>query len=128
MTSRSAEVCVVGAGLAGLAAARALVAAGVDVVVLEARDRVGGRIWNHALDDGTVISVGGTWLGKDQERMFALCRELGLDVYPQYHEGARILRLDGRNYRYNGMAPRIGILPLLSLGLGLKRLQSLARS
>lgn len=95
MEQLQADVCVVGAGFAGLAAARRLVPCGLEVAVLEARDRVGGRVWNRALPDGTVVSAGGTWLGKGQDRMFQLCKELGLEVYPQYKRGAHILRLDG---------------------------------
>jgi monoamine oxidase len=59
-----ADVCVIGAGFSGIAAARKLQDAGLEVVVLEARDRVGGRVWNREMADGTVVSVGGTWLGK----------------------------------------------------------------
>ena len=58
-----ADVVVVGAGLAGLAAARALTAQGASVAVLEARDRVGGRTLNHDLGDGKVVEVGGQWIG-----------------------------------------------------------------
>jgi monoamine oxidase len=57
---RETEVCVVGAGFAGLSAAKRLADSGHQVVILEARDRVGGRTWNRTLDDGTVLSVGGT--------------------------------------------------------------------
>src|SRR6267143_917116 len=70
-----------------LAAARRLKRAGQEVALVEARDRVGGRVWHRETDDGTVVSVGGTWLGRDQNRMFELCRELGLDTYPQFEDG-----------------------------------------
>lgn len=102
MERLEADVCVVGAGFAGLAAARELAHAGRDVVVLEARDRVGGRVWNREMPDGTVVSAGGTWLGKGQDRMFQLCRELGMEVYPQYEQGDQVLRLNGVNHRYGG--------------------------
>ena len=71
-------------------------------MLVEARDRVGGRVWNRSLDDGTVVSVGGTWLGKDQHRLFEMCTELGMATYPQFEDGETILRLDGRNIRSAG--------------------------
>ena len=67
------DVVVVGAGLAGLTAARRLVEAGREAIVLEARPRVGGRLLNHSLSDGTVVEVGGQWIGR------ASCRERVLD-------------------------------------------------
>ncbi|MEU9484019.1 FAD-dependent oxidoreductase [Streptomyces decoyicus] len=127
MEQLQADVCVVGAGFAGLAAARRLVQCGLEVVVFEARDRVGGRVWNRTLPDGTVVSAGGTWLGKGQDRMFQLCQELGLEVYPQYKRGAHILRLDGVNHRYRGGIPAAGPGTLIALGLALVRLNLMAR-
>lgn len=61
---READVAIVGAGLAGLVAARDLIAGGSSVVVLEARDRVGGRLRNEALDGSEVVEVGGQWVAE----------------------------------------------------------------
>ena len=73
---RQVDVVVVGAGLAGLMAARHLRAYGVDVLVLEARDRVGGRTYTTSASDGTLIDMGGQWVGPTQERLIALAAEL----------------------------------------------------
>ena len=64
-----ADVAIVGAGLAGLVAARRLVAAGRRPLVIEARDRVGGRLLNEEIGDGKVVEVGGQWIGPTQERL-----------------------------------------------------------
>lgn len=67
-----ADVAVIGAGFAGLAAARAIAQAGRSVIVLEARDRVGGRVLNHDIGGGQVLEAGGQYIGPTQHRMFAL--------------------------------------------------------
>ncbi len=95
-------------------------------MLLEARDRVGGRVWNRRADDGTVASVGGTWLGKGQERMFELCREFGLEVYPQYEEGDNVAHLGGKNRRYRKY-PNVGPFALVSLGLAFWRLDRILK-
>jgi monoamine oxidase len=120
------DCCVVGAGLAGLAAALRLRDRGRSVALLEARDRVGGRVWNRPTADGTVVSVGGTWLGKRQDRMFALCREHGLEVYPQYERGDTVMHLGGTNRRYQGV-PKVGLFGLASLGLAFWRLDRMVK-
>lgn len=100
------DVIVVGAGLAGLTAASALKDGGHDVVVLEARNRVGGR--THTIElDGVHLDLGGQWLAPDQHRMQQLCRELEVETFPQFHTGEKILDLDGRLSRYSGAIPSL---------------------
>ncbi|MFY1584234.1 FAD-dependent oxidoreductase [Micromonospora sp. WMMD734] len=81
------RVVVVGAGFSGLAAAAALCRGGARVVVLEARDRVGGRVATRRLDDGTALDLGAQWIGPTQERMAALVAEHGLTTFPSAAQG-----------------------------------------
>jgi monoamine oxidase len=74
------RVAVVGAGLAGLAAAEALAAAGVEVVVLEARDRVGGRVWSRELDNGVLVEMGAEFVLPGADTLVGLVAQLGLDL------------------------------------------------
>lgn len=84
------DVVVVGAGLAGLTAARELAAAGRSVRVLEARDRVGGRTVGHKLNNGFTVEMGGQWVGPTQTEVLGLIEELGLETFPTYDVGATI--------------------------------------
>lgn len=122
-----ADVAVVGAGLAGLTAARRLQEAGRSVTVVEARDRVGGRTLNHDLD-GQVVEVGGQWIGPTQDRILALVDELGLQTFPTYDDGSNLLLWGGRRRRYTGSIPRFGVGTLLDIGLTQLRLERLART
>src|SRR5437879_13900344 len=72
------DVVVVGGGISGLVAARAVAAAGRSVLLLEARDRVGGRVLNHTLTNGSVIESGGAFVGPTQDNILALAAELGV--------------------------------------------------
>jgi monoamine oxidase len=88
--SRRADVCVIGAGLSGLAAARALVAADRTVVVLEARDRVGGRTLNASLPGGHITELGGEFAGPTQTHILALARAVGVKTFPTYNAGSNV--------------------------------------
>ncbi|MEU9233874.1 flavin monoamine oxidase family protein [Streptomyces subrutilus] len=78
------DVIVLGAGLAGLAAARDLAAGGADVLVVEARDRVGGRVEQTELPDGRLVQLGGEVVGRAHTAYTALVAELGLTLTPSY--------------------------------------------
>jgi len=123
---RRTDVVVVGAGLAGLTTARELTAAGRDVVVLEARDRVGGRTVNHDLGDGKVVEAGGQFVGPTQDHILALAKQVGVETFPAYTQGASVYVNGDRARRYRGDIPP-DPLALPDLGIAMRRINQLAR-
>jgi len=85
------DVAIIGGGLSGLTAARDLIAAGKSVIVLEARNRTGGRVLNAPLSNGGVTEVGAEFVGPTQDRVIALAKSLGLKLYNTYDNGSYIL-------------------------------------
>lgn len=102
---READYCIVGAGFAGLTAALRLTQAGHSVWILEARDRIGGKVRTEYLDDGTPVDMGGTFLGPTQERIYALLDELGLCVTPTPIDGDSLLVYNKEVHRYGHAMP-----------------------
>ncbi|WP_410612566.1 flavin monoamine oxidase family protein [Amycolatopsis sp. lyj-109] len=123
---RRTDIVVVGAGLAGLTTARELTAAGRDVVVLEARDRVGGRTVNHDLGDGKVVEAGGQFVGPTQDHILALAKQVGVETFPAYTHGASVYVNGDRARRYRGDIPP-DPLALPDLGIAMRRINQLAR-
>ena len=89
MNSIERDVVIVGAGASGLTAAMELKKAGLSVAVLEARDRVGGRLWTDDID-GATLEIGGQWVSPDQDALIDTLAELGLETYSRYREGINI--------------------------------------
>lgn len=121
-----ADVAIVGAGLSGLAAAWELRQLGHSAVVLEARDRVGGRLLNHELGNGGVVEVGGQWVGPSQDAALGLAAELGLETFPTHVEGDSVIEYRGRVRRYRGEIPRINPAVLIEIERARRKLDRMA--
>lgn len=104
----AAATVVVGAGYAGLSAALALHDNGIDVVVLEGSDRVGGRVLSERLDQmsGIVIDHGGQWVGPTQTRLLAAAQRFGCTTFPTHNTGDHLeLWTDGVCRPFRGAGP-----------------------
>jgi monoamine oxidase len=122
------DVVVVGAGVAGLTAGRRIQEAGRSVVVLEARDRVGGRTLNDTIA-GATVEIGGQWVGPTQDRVNALIDELGLERYPTYDHGDTLFEPSaGKIKRYRGDTPPVSPLALADLFQAQRRLDELVET
>ncbi len=109
--ARSADAIVVGAGISGLTAARKLAAAGKSVIVLEARDRVGGRMLNHDLGGGKVTEAGAEFVGPTQDHILALAKEVGVGTFKSYNTGKNVYYKSGQRSTYDDSLPT-GAVPL----------------
>jgi monoamine oxidase len=126
--SLEADVVVVGAGLAGLTAALELKRAGRSVVLLEARERVGGRLLGHSLGDGKYVDLGGEYFGDKSTAIQETARSVGVRSFESYDQGKRITYYGGRRVLYRGLVPMVNPAVLADFGQALVRLERLVRS
>ncbi|XP_061173212.1 amine oxidase [flavin-containing] A-like [Saccostrea echinata] len=107
MTEKNSfDICVIGAGVSGLYAARCLTQKGLRVIVLEARERVGGRLYTKITEEHGPVDLGGAYIGPHQDRIIKLAEELEIDTYHVFHKGKTVLDLSTHGtIHYRGVIP-----------------------
>lgn len=124
-----ADVVVIGAGLAGLTATKELKDAGWTVRLLEARDRVGGRLKGYDLGDGKAADLGGEYFGDKSTMIAETAASVGVTGFRTYDQGERVSFLNGRRYEYTGLFPwRMGPVTLADFGQAILKIERLART
>lgn len=122
---KEADVVIVGAGFAGLSAAWELSKRGIKIAVIEAKDRVGGRVESFQTIDSVTVDLGAQWIGPHQTRIKALAKEFGLPLVKSYTEGKTTYNLGGTVKRVAGENPPLspeGLFDLSQLKQKMERI------
>ncbi len=122
------DVIIIGGGFAGVSAARKLYRAGKSFLILEARDRLGGRVYTKDIADGIPLDLGGQWIGPTQDRMYELVEEYGIETYPTYIKGKSVMDLNKKISTYTGLIPKVDPISLIYIDITIKRLNRMAQS
>jgi monoamine oxidase len=122
------DYIVIGAGYAGIGAASALYQAEKSFLVIEARDRIGGRVNTHVLpESNAIVELGAQWIGPTQYHMWDLVRKHEVETFDTYDQGKNILHLNGKTSAYTGLIPKMDPISLIDMGIALERLNKLCK-
>lgn len=119
---KKVDIAVIGAGISGLAAALQLKEKQQDFVILEARDRTGGRMYTVSAA-GSYLDLGAQWVGPTQDSMYQLIGQAGLSVFETYNRGKNIWGFEQQLVSYKGTIPKLPWLDLFHLGLAMSMLE-----
>ena len=120
------DIVIIGAGYAGIAAAKKLYAAGKNFIVVEARDRIGGRTLTEKVASGATLEMGAKWIGPTQHKVWEWVKETQTETYETYDEGKNILSFRQKISTYTGVIPKIDPLSLIDLGMAISKINKLA--
>ncbi len=121
------DVIVVGAGYSGLTSAKKLIDLKKKVLVLEARDRVGGRVFTQIRADGSYIDLGGAWVGPSQDKFYELIKKCNILTFPTYDDGKSRIWFGKKLKSYKGLIPPLPIGSLLDLDFAIKKINRLSK-
>ena len=121
------DIVIIGAGYAGIAAAKKLQEANKNFVVLEARDRIGGRTLSEQLTCGAHIDLGAKWIGPTQLNVWNWVRETNTETYDTFDSGKNILSYNNKISTYKGTIPKIDPISLIDLGLAIEKINKLSK-
>ncbi len=129
----TADVIIVGGGYSGLAAAHQLVTAGKSVIVLEARNRVGGRAFTEAVPGGSWVDSGAQWIGPAMTHILALATEFNIKTFDTFDTGKGIMDYGGKRAEYDGIFPGVlqvpvGLVDQAEFAAGMAKLALLAET
>ncbi len=120
------KVIIVGAGFAGLTAAKLLHEQKISFILLEARERIGGRVYSKTTEEFGHIELGGQWVGHSQNELYSLLKEYDLNLFPTYNTGKNTVCINNKIKHYSGLIPKIDIPSLINIDYLIKDLNKKA--
>lgn len=127
MESIETDIVIIGAGYAGIAAAKKLKETNKDFVLLEARDRIGGRTLTEIIECGASIDLGAAWIGPTQHHIWNWVKETNSATYDTFDSGKNILSWKNKISTYKGVIPKINPISLIDLGLAINKINKLSK-